>query len=148
MKESPVESTERREVWPAVLRGWRGKCPNCGGGPMFRSYLKVRDTCAVCGEELYHHRADDGPAWATVLLAGHVIAPTMFLFYKAFRPSGGVMALAFSGIFVTVSLFLLPRLKGMFVAVQWAKRMHGFGEARRAPAAERRGGGQSEPPAT
>jgi uncharacterized protein (DUF983 family) len=30
---------------------------------------------------------------------------------------------------VGLSLFLLPRLKGMFLAVQWAKRMHGFGGA-------------------
>jgi uncharacterized protein (DUF983 family) len=28
---------------------------------------------------------------------------------------------------VTLSLYLLPRLKGMIVAIQWARRMHGFG---------------------
>jgi uncharacterized protein (DUF983 family) len=28
---------------------------------------------------------------------------------------------------VGLSLFLLPRLKGMVVAMQWARRMHGFG---------------------
>jgi uncharacterized protein (DUF983 family) len=28
---------------------------------------------------------------------------------------------------VALSLYLLPRLKGALVAVQWAKRMHGFG---------------------
>jgi uncharacterized protein (DUF983 family) len=28
---------------------------------------------------------------------------------------------------VALSLFLLPRLKGVIVAIQWAKRMHGFG---------------------
>jgi uncharacterized protein (DUF983 family) len=27
---------------------------------------------------------------------------------------------------VAVSLFLLPRFKGMIVAFQWARRMHGF----------------------
>jgi uncharacterized protein (DUF983 family) len=30
---------------------------------------------------------------------------------------------------VALSLFLLPRLKGAMIAVQWAKRMHGFGQA-------------------
>jgi len=30
---------------------------------------------------------------------------------------------------VALALFLLPRMKGMFVALQWAKRMHGFGAA-------------------
>ena len=37
------------------------------------------------------------------------------------------MALGFTVVFVALSLYLLPRLKGMFVALQWAKRMHGFG---------------------
>ena len=29
---------------------------------------------------------------------------------------------------VAMTLFLLPRFKGMIVAFQWAKRMHGFGD--------------------
>jgi uncharacterized protein (DUF983 family) len=28
---------------------------------------------------------------------------------------------------VALSLYLLPRLKGVMVAIQWARRMHGFG---------------------
>ena len=39
------------------------------------------------------------------------------------------MALGFSVVFVALSLWLLPRLKGVFVGLQWAKRMHGFGGA-------------------
>jgi len=45
-----------------------------------------------------------------------------------FRPEGWMMALGFSVVFLALSLFLLPRIKGMFVALQWAKRMHGFGD--------------------
>jgi len=33
---------------------------------------------------------------------------------------------------VALSLYLLPRLKGALVAVQWARRMHGFGRPDRA----------------
>ena len=57
-----------RDVWPAIRRGFRRKCPNCGSGPMMKSYLKVRDTCTVCREDLSHHRADDGPAYLTILI--------------------------------------------------------------------------------
>jgi uncharacterized protein (DUF983 family) len=38
------------------------------------------------------------------------------------------MALGFSAAFVALSLWLLPRLKGVFVGLQWAKRMHGFAD--------------------
>jgi uncharacterized protein (DUF983 family) len=117
-----------RAVKPALLRGWKRKCPSCGSGPLFNGYLKVRDECAVCGEELYHQRADDGPAWATILLSGLLMAPALGAVFSFWRPSGLVMALGFSAFFITLSLYLLPRIKGVFVAIQWAKRMHGFGE--------------------
>lgn len=122
--------SENRPVRPALLRGWRRKCPNCGGGPMLSDYLTVRDNCPVCGEEFHHHRADDGPAWATILISGHILAPMMLVVFEVFRPEGWVMALGFSMFFLFLALFLLPRLKGMFVALQWAKRMHGFGAKR------------------
>ena len=44
--------------------------PACGEGPLMAGYLTVRDACPACGTELHHHRADDGPAWATILIAG------------------------------------------------------------------------------
>lgn len=119
---------ENRPVKPALLRGWRRKCPNCGSGPLLSDYLTVRDHCPVCGEELHHHRADDGPAWATILISGHILAPLMLVIFEVFRPEGWVMALGFSIFFLFLALFLLPRLKGVFVALQWAKRMHGFGD--------------------
>lgn len=125
----PAMNIPDRDVKLSLLRGWRRKCPSCGSGPMLRDYLTVRDTCSVCGEELHHHRADDGPAWATILIAGHLLAPIMLVVFQAFRPEGWVMALGFSTVFVSLALFLLPRIKGMFVGLQWAKRMHGFGRS-------------------
>lgn len=118
---------QERPARQAMFRGLRLKCPNCGSGPLMRSYLKVRDHCPVCGEELHHHRADDGPAYLTILITGHLIAPLIFFVFFTFRPDPLVMAVGFTVGFVAVALFLLPRLKGMFVGLQWAKRMHGFG---------------------
>ncbi len=129
MTQEPENKTvpKDRPVKPALKRGWKRKCPNCGSGPLMREYLKVRDECIVCSEELYHHRADDGPAWATILISGKILAPTMLIVFETFRPEGWVMALGFSVVFLALALYLLPRMKGMFVAIQWAKRMHGFG---------------------
>ena len=123
----PIEGAER-PVKPAMLRGWRRRCPKCGAGPMFRGYLKVRDACPVCGQELHHHRADDGPAYLTILIVGHLLAPLILIVYTTWRPEAWTMATMFSIFTVALSLFLLPRLKGAFIALQWAKRMHGFGQ--------------------
>lgn len=117
---------DQRSTQQSLLRGWRRTCPSCGSGPLMRDYLTVRDTCLICGEELHHHRADDGPAWATILVSAHLMAPLMLFVFEVFRPEGWMMALGFSISFLLLALYLLPRMKGMFVAVQWAKRMHGF----------------------
>ena len=45
-------------------------------------------------------------------------------------PEPLVLAVVFSVGCVALSLYLLPRLKGMIVGLQWAKRMHGFGGVR------------------
>jgi uncharacterized protein (DUF983 family) len=116
-----------RALKPALLRGWHRRCPNCGTGPMLRGYLTVRDTCPSCGEDLHHHRADDGPAYLTILIVGHLMAPILLFTFVKLRPEPMVLALGFTVATVVLSLYLLPRLKGAFVAFQWAKRMHGFG---------------------
>ena len=116
-----------RELKPALLRGWRRRCPSCGQGPMFSSYLKVRDECPVCHEHMSHHRADDGPAYLTILIVGHLMAPLLLWTFFEFEPDPLVVATIFTIGCVALSLYLLPRLKGAIVALQWAKRMHGFG---------------------
>jgi len=123
----PQTEEDDRPLAPAMMRGWRRRCPNCGAGPMLRGYLKVRDTCPVCGEALHHQRADDGPAYLTILIVGHVVAPLILFAFVKWRPDPLILASVFSVATVALSLYLLPRLKGALVAVQWAKRMHGFG---------------------
>lgn len=123
------KQTEERPTLPALLKGWRRKCPNCGSGPLLSGYLKVRDTCPVCREDLHHHRADDGPAYLTLLIVGHLMAPLLLFVFETWRPEPLTLFTIFAVGCSGLSLYLLPRLKGMIVAFQWAKQMHGFGES-------------------
>ena len=118
-----------RPLWPAVWKGWRCRCPNCGNGRLLRGYLKVRDTCQVCREELHHHRADDGPAYLTILIVGHIMAPLLHIVFVRFRPEPLILFTIFAVGCIGLSLYLLPRLKGVIVAFQWARGMHGFSPA-------------------
>jgi uncharacterized protein (DUF983 family) len=121
---------ETRLAKPAMLRGWRRRCPNCGDGPMLKGYLKVRDACPVCHEELHHHRADDGPAYLTILVVGHLMAPFLHMTFSHIdQPDPLIVATVFSVACVALSLYLLPRIKGGLIGLQWAKRMHGFKDA-------------------
>ncbi len=127
MTQSPLTMDEDRPMRPAMRRGWAMRCPNCGQGRLLHAYLKVNDTCASCRQELHHQQADDGPAYLTILIAGHLMAPLLLFVYSKWEPEPMAMALGFTTVFVALSLFLLPRLKGVLVGIQWAKRMHGFG---------------------
>ncbi|TMM55138.1 DUF983 domain-containing protein [Sulfitobacter sabulilitoris] len=121
----PDERT--RSTKRALWLGWRRKCPNCGSGPLLKSYLKVHDTCAVCRQELWHHRADDGPAYLTILLVGHLMAPLLHFTFVTWRPEPLTLFTIFAVGCVGLSLYLLPRLKGAIVGLQWARQMGGFG---------------------
>lgn len=121
------DTHETRELGRALRRGWRCKCPNCGNGPVLRGYLKMRESCSVCRQDFTPARADDGPAYLTILIVGHIMAPLLHIVFVNFRPDPLIMFTFFAVGCVALSLFLLPRFKGMIVAFQWAREMHGFG---------------------
>lgn len=124
---TPSEEATERSLWTAMLRGWRRKCPRCGSGPLLRSYLKVNDDCTVCRQEFHHHRADDGPAYLTILFVGHLMAPLLHIVFVTWRPEPLTLFTIFAVGCVGLSLYLLPRLKGAMIGFQWAKEMGGFG---------------------
>mgnify|MGYP000106071502 CR=1 FL=1 len=115
-----------RPMGPALRRGLVRRCPNCGEGHLFDGYLKLSAECPACGEDLSHARADDGPAYLSILLTAKVMGTLQLVTYETFQPSPWVMAGTFSVGVIAMALYLLPRFKGMIVGIQWAKRMHGF----------------------
>lgn len=126
----PAHGTDpqpERPMGPALRRGWRRRCPNCGQGPLMKGYLTVNEHCPVCREPYHHHRADDGPAYLTILIVGHLSAPLLGSVWMAWQPEPLVLFTIFAIGTVALSLYLLPRLKGAMVAFQWARYMHGFG---------------------
>lgn len=130
MPQAPSISLEsdERPFWPAIRRGFMRRCPHCGAGSLFQSYLKVEASCAVCGEDFTAQRADDGPAYLTILVVGHLMAPLIHFTWVWFRPEPLVMATVLTTAAVALALTFLPRVKGAVVAIQWSKRMHGFGQ--------------------
>ena len=127
MSDQPHDAYADRPLRPALIKGWARHCPCCGNGPLLNGYLKVRDSCAVCGTDFSHQRADDGPAYLTILIVGHLLAPLLMFVFIRFRPEPITLITIFSIFTVGLSLYLLPRIKGAMIGLQWAKRMHGFG---------------------
>lgn len=111
---------QARPFGEGFRRGLSGRCPNCGEGRLFSGYLKVEPCCEACGHDLTVYRADDGPAYFTILIVGHlIVAPLLcFSFIWTWNPVL-VLALTLPPILLS-TLILLPRVKGAFIGGQWA----------------------------
>jgi len=110
----------------AMARGFRGRCPQCGQGHLFRAFLKVADACEVCGEPFHHHRADDAPSYFVILIVGHVVVPLALAVEVAFRPPYLVHLALWLPLTLGLSIGLLQPIKGAIIGWQWAHYMHGF----------------------
>lgn len=117
----------KRSAWNAIKNGLRMRCPSCGEGRCFSSYLKVSDQCPNCGEELHHHRADDAPPYIVIAIVGKIVVPLAVALELAVMPPVWLHALLWGSSIIGLSLLLLPPVKGAVVGIQWANRMHGFG---------------------
>lgn len=110
-----------------LLRGFLGRCPNCGRGHLFGRYLKVRDQCCVCGEELFHQRADDLPPYLVIVVVGHLVGAMALYVASAHMLTDGTEFALFLPLTAVLSIGLLQPAKGAVVALQWHLGMHGFG---------------------
>ena len=141
MTQQPVESEQvfggehhtgraPRPALEAIKRGFLGRCPKCGQGKLFRSFVKTVDHCAVCGEEIRHHRADDLPAYLVIVIVGHIVVGGFMAAETATDwPLWQHLAL-WLPLTLALSIALLQPVKGAVIGLQWACYMHGFGGER------------------
>ena len=111
-----------KKFWPVIVRGILGRCPNCGQGKLFAKYLKQVNSCSICNKYLGNIRADDGPAWLTILVVGHLLAPFIIIFASKTSWPDWLSVTIWSILAVVMALIILPRAKGLFIAVLWQLR--------------------------
>jgi len=121
-------SAEKRDLWTSIKRGFRGRCPRCGEGKLFRAFLKVDDHCSSCGLDYTPHRADDLPAYLVIIIVGHIVVPMALWIETDYAPPVWLQLSIYLPLTVVASLALLQPVKGAVVGFQWALRMHGFDE--------------------
>jgi uncharacterized protein (DUF983 family) len=124
---------EKRDIWQAMKRGFRGRCPRCGEGKLFRAFLKTADNCSNCGQDFTPHRADDLPAYLVIIVVGHIVVPVALWVETNYSPPVALQLATYLPITFIASLALLQPVKGAVVGMQWALRMHGFDEANPEP---------------
>lgn len=115
-----------RPLWPALALGLRRRCPSCGEGALFASYLKPAEACSACGQAFSGHRADDLPPYLTILAVAHLIVPLALAAERLGPPPIEVAMALWPATAAALCLALLGPIKGAVIALQWSQRMHGF----------------------
>lgn len=91
---------------------------------MFYRYLKVSPACPACGHDLDRYPSDDGPAYFTILLVGHLVVAPLLLFPFIWRAPIAVILPAVLVPLTAITLTVLPRTKGAVIGALYALRVH------------------------
>lgn len=108
-----------------IARALRLRCPNCGGAPLFATYLKQVQSCAACGEPYGHLRSDDAAPWLAILATGHLVIPVVHAVEsRDLLPAWASMVL-WPLLAVGVAMAVLPRAKAVLLAILWRTKAPG-----------------------
>jgi uncharacterized protein (DUF983 family) len=114
----------------AIIRAAKGYCPRCNQAKLFLRFLKPVHQCPRCRQDWTPQQADDFPAYVSILITGHVIAPLIIALVKdAHLPLGALVAIILP-LAIILMIALLQPAKGAIIAVQWWFGMHGFARDR------------------
>lgn len=116
---SPLESTSDVTWSTALSRGFALKCPHCGVGKLLHGYISPNKCCSSCSLDFEPLRADDGPAWITILLTGHIVMPFAFILLEDDTRSVTTVILILIALVLFFSALILPRAKGVFMSIIW-----------------------------
>ena len=97
----------------------RGKCPRCGHGKLYKSYLKLADKCDYCGLDLAKMDSGDGPAVFIILIAGFLIVGGALFVEVSYQPPYWVHGVLWGTLGILIPLLLRQPFKTWLIAQQY-----------------------------
>ena len=102
--------------------GWKGICPRCGKGKMFRGWLQVTDKCDSCGLDYRFAAPDDGPAFFSLCFVAFPLTFLAVWIQVKFDPPWWVHLLTSVPLLIAGCLGCLRPIKGWLVASQYMNK--------------------------
>lgn len=102
----------------SFLNAAMGRCPVCGKGKLFKSYLKVADSCKSCGQNFKSADTGDGPVVFVILIAGFIACAGLLVSFLSWNWAITTLLIVWPTTAVIVSLALMPVLKALMIASQ------------------------------
>jgi len=102
-----------------ITRGLRGRCPQCGEGPLFEGFLGLRPACTHCGLDYGFADAGDGPAVFVILIGGAIVVFAALITEVVYQPPYWLHAALWLPLVLLVTLAPLRLLKGVLISLQY-----------------------------
>jgi uncharacterized protein (DUF983 family) len=110
--------------------GWFGRCPRCGEGRLFSGFLTVAEKCEVCGLGFEFENAGDGAVPFLILIIGAVGVGLGAWVLLAFTTPIWVPIAVSAPVVILLTFILLPRAKGVLIALQYVNQASDTGTDR------------------
>ena len=101
------------------VAGLSCRCPRCGKGRLFRSFLGVMPQCEVCGLDLAFANSGDGPAVFVIFIVSPVVILLAVLFEALVHPAPYVHLIVWIPVTILLCLALLRPFKATMIALQY-----------------------------
>jgi len=108
---------------PSTIRaGLRCRCPQCGEGKLFRSFLKIAERCDRCGLDYSFADPADGPAFFVMSGVGILVTAVWAWAAFEFRPPIWVQFVTVFPAMIGGCLACLQPMKAWLVAEQYVHK--------------------------
>ena len=102
-----------------LIAGLACRCPACGKGGLFKSYLKLNEACPACGFDLRKADPGDGAAVFVILIVGGIVAFLTLYLQLSLSPPVWVLLAVSLPLTVGLGLVLAPVFKSLLVTAQF-----------------------------
>ncbi|MFT3996211.1 MAG: DUF983 domain-containing protein [Asticcacaulis sp.] len=105
------------------LAAARGRCPICGQGKLYKSYLKIAPECAQCHTNFQAADTGDGPVVFVILITGFIVCFGFMVTALNHDWPLWLHMVIWLPLALILSLGLIPPLKALMVASQLKNRV-------------------------
>ncbi len=101
---------------------WAGltcRCPRCGQGRLFRSFLTLAPRCEACGLDYSFIDSGDGPAVFVIFFAGFIVVGAALIVEATYQPPFWLHAALWGPLILLTTLGPLRPMKGLMIALQY-----------------------------
>ncbi|MEX2630768.1 MAG: DUF983 domain-containing protein [Tistlia sp.] len=111
-------------AWPRqpLTAALRCRCPRCGRGQLYGSFLEVAERCGHCGLDLKEADSGDGPAVFLILGLGALFVPLALWVDSLWEPSKWLHMAIWVPLVLGTTLLLIRPLKALFILLQYRHR--------------------------